>query len=89
VHPAVITDIGSTTRKWRIQFQAPPAVGKYAFQLNVKSDSYVGTDWVQDVELVLEDASKLEQKVVEEMIRESKIPCPIFYILLGCADGNR
>lgn len=89
MHPAVITDIGSTTRKWRIQFQAPPAVGKYAFQFNVKSDSYVGTDLVQDVELVVEDASKLEEKVVEEIIPESTIPCPVFYILLGCADGDR
>jgi len=72
----VITDIGSTVRKWRIQFQAPPAVGKYAFQLHVKSDSYVGTDLVQDVELMVEDASKLEEKVVEEVIPESKIPSP-------------
>jgi len=56
-------------------------VGKYAFQLNVKSDSYVGTDLVQDVELVLEDASKLEEKVVEEVIPESEIPPPLSCLL--------
>jgi len=70
VHPTVVTDIGPTQRKWRIQFQAPPAVAKYLFQFYLKSDSYVGTDLVQDVELVVEDASKLEEKVVEEVIPE-------------------
>ena len=70
VHPTVITDIGPPARKWRIQFQAPAQAATYAFQFHLKSDSYVGTDLMQDVELVVEDASKLEEKVVEEVIPE-------------------
>jgi translocation protein SEC63 len=65
----VITDIGATPRKWRIQFQAPPQ-GSYLFQLHVKSDSYYGTDLLQDIYLHVQDRSKLEEKVVEEIIPE-------------------
>lgn len=50
----------------------------YLFQLHIKSDSYVGTDLVQDVELVVEDASKLEEKVVEEVIPEGSGECASF-----------
>ena len=50
----------------------------YAFQLHVKSDSYVGTDVVRDVELVVEDASKLEEeKSVEEVIPEGSGTFPL------------
>ena len=66
-----MTDIGKTSRKFRIQFQAPPQVASFLFQLHVKSDSYCGTDIVQDVMLNVQDASKLEEKVVEEVIPES------------------
>jgi translocation protein SEC63 len=66
----VITDIGTSPRRFRVQFQAPPQVASYLFQLHVKSDSYYGTDLVQDVTLHVLDASKLEEKVVEEVIPE-------------------
>ena len=49
----------------------------YIFQLHIKSDSYVGTDLVQGVELVVEDASKLEEKVVE-VIPEGSGECASF-----------
>jgi translocation protein SEC63 len=70
VHPSVITDIGTSPRRFRIQFQAPPQVASYLFQFHVKSDSYLGTDFVQDIMLTVEDASKLQEKIVEEIIPE-------------------
>ena len=54
-----------------MQFQAPPQVASYLFQFHVKSDSYVGTDYVQEIYLHLSDPSKLEEKVVEDVIPES------------------
>jgi len=71
VHPASITDIGAKPRKFRIQFQAPPQVASYLFQLHVKSDSYVGTDYSENVYLHLSDPSKLQEKVVEDVIPEA------------------
>jgi len=47
----------------------------YVFQLHIKSDSYVGTDLVQDVKLDVEDASKLEEKIVEEVIPDRSGEC--------------
>jgi len=41
------------------------------FQFHVKSDSYLGTDIVQDIMLTVEDASKLQEKIVEEIIPEA------------------
>ena len=73
VHPTVITDIGVSPRKWRIQFQAPPQVASYLFQLHVKSDSYVGVDVVLDVTLQVHDSKNLEESVVEEIIPEKGI----------------
>jgi translocation protein SEC63 len=70
VHPSSVTDIGPKPRKFRIQFQAPPQVASYLFQLHVKSDSYVGTDYIEDIYLHLSDPSKLEEKVVEDIIPE-------------------
>jgi translocation protein SEC63 len=70
VHPSVITDIGTSPRKFRIQFQAPPQVASYLFQFHVKSDSYLGTDFVQDIMLTVDDVSKLQEKIVEEIIPE-------------------
>jgi translocation protein SEC63 len=55
-----------TSRKWRIQFQAPPQVNSYLFQLHVKSDSYYGTDLVEAVVLKVQDASELEEKMEME-----------------------
>ena len=71
MHPSQITDIGFKPRKFRVQFQAPPQVASYLFQLHVKSDSYVGTDHSEEVYLHLSDRSKLEEKVVEDVIPEA------------------
>jgi hypothetical protein len=68
----MITDIGISPRKWRVQFQAPPQVATYMFNLHIKSDSYCGTDIVQEVLLDVQDASKLEEIIVEEVIPESE-----------------
>jgi translocation protein SEC63 len=70
VHPSVITDIGTSPQKFCIQFQAPPQVASYLFQFHVKSDSYLGADFVQDILLMVDDVSKLPEKIVEEIILE-------------------
>ena len=50
----------------------------------MKSDSYVGTDVLRDVELLVEDASKLEEeKTVEEVIPEGSGTFPYFFLLFG------
>jgi len=57
----------------------------------VKSDSYVGTDVLRDVELVVEDASKLEEeeKTVEEVIPEGSGMFPYFFCWLGALIAGR
>ena len=67
----MISDIGPTTRKWRVQFQAPPQVASYLFQLHVKSDSYCGTDIVQEVLLHVQEPDKLQEPVVEDVIPDT------------------
>jgi len=64
----MITDIGPSPRKFRVQFQAPPQVASYSFQFHVKSDSYLGMDVVQDIMLTVDDPSKLQEKIAEEII---------------------
>jgi len=52
------------------------------FQFHVKSDSYLGTDIVQDIMLTVEDASKLQEKIVEEIIPEADeegTPLEVFF----------
>jgi hypothetical protein len=68
----MINDIGVSPRKWRVQFQAPPQVATYMFDLHIKSDSYCGMDIVQEVLLDVQDVSKLEETIVEEVIPESE-----------------
>lgn len=86
VHPTVITDIGTSPRKWRIQFQAPPQVASYLFQLHVKSDSYFGTDVVQEVTLNVHDAKHLEETVVEEIIPENGVKPLVKSLNANCVD---
>ncbi|KAK3828562.1 MAG: Sec63 Brl domain-containing protein, partial [Benniella sp.] len=59
VAPAKVTDISSTSRTIRIQFQAPPRPGEYSFNLFVKSDSIVGADVVKQMTLKVLDVSEL------------------------------
>jgi translocation protein SEC63 len=70
VHPTILEDIGHTVRKWRVQFQAPPQVATYSFHLHVMSDSYCGTDWVGQVNLDVQDVSKLDEKLAKNDIPE-------------------
>lgn len=69
-----------TPRKWRIQFQAPPQVNSYLFQLHVKSDSYYGTDLAKVVVLKVQDASELEENVEIEEIPD-ELEKGMFYAL--------
>jgi translocation protein SEC63 len=82
VHPSVITDIGSSSRKWRVQFQAPPQIATYIFDFHVKSDSYCGTDIIHQVTLQVQDASKLEEKSSEDIIPEAKSESKSCYVIL-------
>jgi translocation protein SEC63 len=68
----VITDIGTSARKFRIWFQAPARVGNYAFQVHIKSDTYFGTDVVKNVTLKVHDPKDLEETVVEELIPDDE-----------------
>jgi translocation protein SEC63 len=80
----MIMDIGNSPRKWRVQFQAPPQVATYMFNLHIKSDSYCGTDFIQEVLLEVQDASKLEEIIVEEVIPESEEGMSPGFIMLIC-----
>ncbi|KAF9438192.1 secretory subunit [Entomortierella beljakovae] len=59
VAPTKVTDITSTPKTIRIQFQAPPRPGQYYFNLFVKSDSILGSDVTKDMTLNVLDASEL------------------------------
>lgn len=50
----------------RCQFQAPPQAGEYKFQMHVLSDSFIGFDVKQDIDLIVEDADKVDADVDEE-----------------------
>lgn len=54
----------------RMQFQAPPQVGKFPFVLHVVCDSYVGFDTSTDVTLEVEDLAKAGAVVNEDDISE-------------------
>jgi hypothetical protein len=78
----MITDIGISPRKWHVQFQAPPQVATYIFDLHIKSDSYCGTDIIQEVLLDVQDVSKLEETVVDEVIPESEDGMSLYLIMV-------
>ncbi|KAI7817695.1 Sec63 Brl domain-containing protein, partial [Gamsiella multidivaricata] len=59
VQPTKTTDITSTPKTIRIQFQAPPRAGQYSFNMFIKSDSVLGSDVLQDMTLTVLDASEL------------------------------
>lgn len=83
MHPTVLTDIGHTVRKWRIQFQAPPQAATYAFDLHIMSDSYCGTDVMEHIQLNVQDVTKLEDKVSKAEIAETESEGKSNY---GCVD---
>ncbi|KAG0324408.1 secretory subunit [Dissophora globulifera] len=59
VAPTKVTDVTSTPKTIRIQFQSPPRAGEYSFNLFIKSDSILGSDILQDMTLTVLDASEL------------------------------
>ncbi|KAI7835105.1 Sec63 Brl domain-containing protein [Kickxella alabastrina] len=58
VPPILISNL-ATERVITVQFQSPPQNGSYRFQLSIKSDSYIGCDLMQDVEMTVVDRSSL------------------------------
>ena len=54
----------------KMQFQAPPQVGRYTFVMHLVCDSYVDMDTKLDVTLVVEDMSKADEIKADEDISE-------------------
>ncbi|KAG2200548.1 hypothetical protein INT47_012334, partial [Mucor saturninus] len=55
----------------KIPFPGPPKPGVYTFSLYVKSDTYTGTDILQDIKLKVQDPSELpEEEPVDDSISE-------------------
>ncbi|KAI4248916.1 MAG: hypothetical protein L6R40_000928 [Gallowayella cf. fulva] len=66
-------DAGKPTfnmQTFKMQFQAPPQVGKYPFTMHLICDSYVGMDSQLDVVLEVEDSAKAMEMVEEDEISE-------------------
>ena len=55
---------------FKFQFQSPPQAGKYSFVMHLVCDSYLGTDYKQDIVLEVESAEKAEEISSEEEISE-------------------
>jgi len=67
--PILNTDDGQPTfniQTLKMQFQAPPNVGEYKFQMHLICDSYIGFDDNRDVVMKVEDESKAVEKISEE-----------------------
>ncbi|KAG9016960.1 secretory subunit [Tulasnella sp. JGI-2019a] len=81
VPPSRITDVPFANsgkapndyRTYKLQFQAPPQVGVYTFQLLFVSDTYVGEDVKLFLPLKVEDLSALDD---EELGEEDEISDP-------------
>lgn len=55
----------------KIPFPGPPKPGVYTFSLYVKSDTYIGTDILQDIKLKVQDPSDLpDEEPVDDSISE-------------------
>ncbi|PGG97228.1 translocation protein SEC63 [Blastomyces parvus] len=54
----------------KMQFQAPPQVGKFAFSLYIVCDSYIGFDTVSEITLEVEDLAKAAALEEEDDISE-------------------
>ncbi|KAL8647753.1 MAG: hypothetical protein Q9226_006300 [Calogaya cf. arnoldii] len=66
-------DAGKPTfnmQTFKMQFQAPPQIGKYMFTMHLVCDSYVGMDSKTDVVLEVEDSAKAVEIVQEDEISE-------------------
>lgn len=58
VPPRKVTDI-IDEKTIRVPFAGPPKAGTYTFSLFVKSDTYAGTDILQDIQLNVQEPSDL------------------------------
>lgn len=70
---AVFNEDGSPTfnvQTLKMQFQAPPQAGEYAFTLHMVCDSYVGLDSKLDVIMKVDEVSQAEEIEEEEEISE-------------------
>jgi translocation protein SEC63 len=54
----------------KMQFQAPPQVGKFPFVLYVVCDSYLGFDTSREITLQVEDVAKAAALAAEDEISE-------------------
>lgn len=69
-NPAKVTDLANETTI-KFQFQGPPEVGKFSFNLFIKSDAYLGLDLRQELSFTVEPASVLpEESDVDDDISE-------------------
>ncbi|KAJ1736155.1 secretory subunit [Coemansia biformis] len=66
--PVRISDL-VTERVVVLQFQAPPQKETYRFHLSIKSDSYIGCDVMQEVQMTVVDHSALplEPEIVDDI----------------------
>ncbi|KAL0097793.1 Sec63 Brl domain-containing protein [Phycomyces blakesleeanus] len=70
VPPRKVTDIVDE-QTIRIPFAGPPKAGTYTFSLFVKSDTYTGTDILQDIQLTVQEPGDLpEEEEVDDSISE-------------------
>ncbi|OLL26569.1 Translocation protein sec63 [Neolecta irregularis DAH-3] len=70
VPPTLAPSVGSQVETMSLQFQVPQSPGVYTFQGYIKSDSYLGTDHILNVQLHIEEASKLQEIVPDDEISE-------------------
>ncbi|KAI8063514.1 Sec63 Brl domain-containing protein [Gongronella butleri] len=70
VPPRKVTDIVDE-KTIRVPFAGPPKAGTYTFSLFVKSDTYAGTDILQDIQLTVKEPSALpEEDDVDDSISD-------------------
>lgn len=70
VPPRKVTDI-TAEKTIQIPFPGPPKAGTYTFSLFVKSDTYSGTDIMQDIQLTIHDKDDLPpEEEVDDTISE-------------------
>lgn len=64
----------------KMQFQAPPNVGAYKFQMRLVCDSYVGFDDTREVVLQLDEPAKADEVVEDDDISEPEEGVSFFFL---------
>lgn len=77
VPPMKITDLPYATedqpglyRSYKMQFQAPNQVATFPWKLYIISDTFIGQEIIQDIQLKIDDAAELEEVLEEDEISE-------------------